>query len=260
MGVGIDPGGFGFESVSFAIPGELIITQGDREALEIEALSSDLPNIVTEVRDGTLTIGRQGPEPFSPFRAPVFRPTVKHIAALETHRPEGSRCRSSPWNATDPDHLVGRGLRSILRRRIARGPDQLSGRCAWREMWIGRISSLPAPGSYSGGLLASRGAVVRLSSSGSATLRVSDSLEAVVTSSGSLRYYGNPPARNLRVTSSGKEAIHLGELKSPVFNENHGGTTAVVLATSPGTWTSSGSRSTIAPRCRNFSSFPMWRR
>jgi hypothetical protein len=40
---------------------------------------------VTEVRDGTLSIGRKGAEPLSPFRAPVFRLTVKYIAALETH-------------------------------------------------------------------------------------------------------------------------------------------------------------------------------
>jgi hypothetical protein len=53
------------------------------------------------------------------------------------------------------------------------------------------------------GDLASRTAKVRVSSSGSATLRVSDSLEADITSSGGVRYYGNPPRVQANVTSSG---------------------------------------------------------
>ena len=116
----------GFENVSFATAGELIITQGDRETLEIEALASDLSNIVTEVRDGTLSIGRQGAEPFSPFRAPVFRLTVKKIAVLETHS-SGSITigELSADSLRDPDQLVRKRFDRFSCRRIARGPDQL---------------------------------------------------------------------------------------------------------------------------------------
>lgn len=44
----------GFDSVSFGTSGELFITQGDREALEIVARAADLARIVTEMRGGTL--------------------------------------------------------------------------------------------------------------------------------------------------------------------------------------------------------------
>jgi hypothetical protein len=69
---------------------------------------------------------------------------------------------------------------------------------------------LSSSGSYSAGNLESRTAKVRVSSSGSATLRVSDNLEASVTSSGGVRYHGNPPQVNAEVTSSGR-LVRLGD-------------------------------------------------
>jgi hypothetical protein len=201
----------GFEGVRFAIPGELIITQGDREALEIEALAGDLANIVTEVHDGTLFIGRQGAEPFSPFRAPVFRLTVKQISVLETH---------SSGSIT-----IGELTADSLRILISSSGGVSIGSLAAESLEV-RISSsgsvrvageanqqnilLSSSGSYNGGQLECRSVIVRVSSSGSATLRASDSPEAVVTSSGDVRFCGNPPVRNLRVTSSGR-AVPLGD-------------------------------------------------
>ena len=201
----------GFEGVSFAIPGQLIITQGDRETLEIEALAGDLPNIVTEVRDGTLFIGRRGKEPFSPFRTPVFRLTVKKVAALETHS-SGSitagglsadtlRILISSSGGVSIDSL---DAESLDVRISSSGSVRVAGNVNRQNIL------LTSSGGYVGGQLESRSAIVRVSSSGSATLRVSDSLEAVVTSSGNVRYNGNPPVRNLRVTSSGR-AIRLGD-------------------------------------------------
>jgi len=200
----------GFENVSLATAGELIITQGDRETLEIEALSRDLPNIVTVVRDGTLSIGRKGAEPFTPFRTPVYRLTVKRITALETHS-SGSITLG---------RLSADSLRILISSSGGVSIDSLDADSL--EVRIGSSGSvrvegsvdrqdilLTSSGSYAGGRLVSRSAVVRVSSSGSATLRVAESLDATVTSSGNVRYYGNPPANNLRVTSSGR-AVRLG--------------------------------------------------
>ena len=200
----------GFENVRFAIPGELIVTEGDREMLEIEALASDLPNILSEVRDGTLSIGRQGAEPFSPFRAPVFRLTVKKIAALENHSSgritagelsaETLRILISSSGGVTIDSLAAESLEV---RISSSGSVRVAGDVNRQNIL------LTSSGSYAGGQLESRTAIARVSSSGSATLRVSDSLEAVISSSGDVRYYGNPPVKNLRVTSSGR-AVRLG--------------------------------------------------
>lgn len=200
----------GFESVSFSTAGELIITQGDRESLEIEAPSNVLADIVTVVRDGTLHIGREGGEPFVPFRAPVFRLTVKRITALETH---GSGSISLEDLRTDSLKVLITSSGGISIESLAADSLDVRISSSGSLRAAGSVSRqnilLTSSGSYSGAQLASGTAAVRVSSSGSATLRVSDSLDADVTSSGNVRYYGDPQMGNARVTSSGR-LVRLG--------------------------------------------------
>jgi hypothetical protein len=201
----------GFDSVSFGTSGELIITQGDREALEITARANDLPNIVTEVRGGTLYIGKEGTGfPFS-FSPPVFRLTMKAIAGLETHssgkitannlRASSLRIQISSSGGISIDSLAADSLDVQI---SSSGSFSVAGRVEQQTI---RLSS---SGSYLARNLESRTARVNVSSSGSTTLRVADSLEANVTSSGNVRYYGNPPRVNGNVTSSGR-LVRLGD-------------------------------------------------
>jgi hypothetical protein len=199
----------GFDSVIFGTSGELIIMQGDQEALEIEAMASDLPNIVTEVRGTTLYIGREGPS-FS-FRPPLFRLAMKTIAGLETHSSgkisakdisTGSlRLQISSSGGISIDSLAANSLEVQI---SSSGSVSVAGAVEQQNI---RLSS---SGCYSAKNLASRTAKVNVSSSGSATLRVAESLEANITSSGSVRYYGNPPQVNGNVTSSGR-LVRLGD-------------------------------------------------
>lgn len=195
----------GFDSVSFSTAGQLFITQGDREVLEITASPAELPKLVTEVRGGTLFIGRKegGPAVFQ--RPPVFRLTMRKLTAIQTHS-------SGSVSASDlsADSLriqisssggvaIGTLSADTLEVQLSSsGSLKLSGS-------VGRqVVRLSSSGDYSAGSLECRTAVVRVSSSGSATLRVSDSLEASLTSSGGVRYYGNPPQVKAEVTSSGR--------------------------------------------------------
>jgi len=201
----------GFDSVSFATNGKLVITQGDREGLEIEAAARELPRIVTQVRDGTLHIGRVGPGQILSLRPPVFRLTVKTIAALETHssgkivaddlRVDSLRIRVSSSGGISIDSLAADSLDVHI---TSSGSVRVAGSAARQDI---RLSS---SGSYLAGSLASRTARVTVSSSGTATLRVSESLEASVTSSGSVRYHGSPPRVSQNVTSSGR-IVRLGD-------------------------------------------------
>jgi hypothetical protein len=198
------------DGVRLATAGELIVTQGDRESLEITAEAEELTRIVTEVRDGMLLIGRDGPAAGFSLRRPVFRLTMKRIAALETHssgsisarniRTDSLRILVSSSGGVSIDALEARALDV---RISSSGSVRLLGSVDRQTVL------LTSSGDYAGGKLASRTADVRVSSSGSATLRVSDSLEADVTSSGSVRYYGSPPAVKGHVTSSGK-LVRLG--------------------------------------------------
>jgi hypothetical protein len=195
----------GFDSVSFGTSGKLIITQGDRETLEIAASARDLPSIVTEVRDGTLYIGRKGKKSVFFFRPPVFRLTMRTIAGLETHssgkivvnqlHTSFLRILISSSGGISIDSLAADSLDVQI---SSSGSLSVEGSVEQQDI------RLTSSGSYSARNLASRTARVIVSSSGGATLRVSDSLEANVTSSGNVRYYGNPPRVKEKVTSSGK--------------------------------------------------------
>jgi len=201
----------GFDSVTFATSGELIIAQGDQESLEIVTRAGDLPRIVTEVRGATLFIGREGPGPLFSLSPPIFRLSVKTIAGLETHssgkitvnnlRASSLRIRISSSGGIRIDSLAADSLDVLI---SSSGSVRVAGRVKQQDI---RLSS---SGSYLAGNLDSRTARVKVSSSGSATLRVSDSLEASVTSSGSVRYYGSSPQVEANVTSSGR-LVRLGE-------------------------------------------------
>ena len=201
----------GFDSVSFSTAGQLFITQGDREALEITAGEGELPKLVTEVRGGTLFIGRKEGGPAFSLRPPVFRLTMRKLTAIETHSSgsvaakelsaDSLRIQISSSGGVAIDALSAGSLEVQI---TSSGSLKLSGSVERQDV---RLSS---SGSYSAGSLESRTAKVRVSSSGSATLRVSDSLEASVTSSGGVRYHGNPPQVNAEVTSSGR-LVRLGD-------------------------------------------------
>jgi hypothetical protein len=201
----------GFDSVSFGTGGELVITQGDREALEIVARESALPSIVTEVRGGTLYIGREGTGSAFSVNPPLFRLTMTKIAGLETHssgkitanslRASSLRIRISSSGGITIDSLTADSLDVQV---SSSGSLNVAGTVEQQDI------RLTSSGNYFARNLASRTARVSVSSSGDATLRVSDSLEANVTSSGDVRYYGNPPRVNGNVTSSGK-LVRLGD-------------------------------------------------
>jgi hypothetical protein len=63
---------------------------------------------------------------------------------------------------------------------------------------------LSSSGDYRADSLVSREASVGLSSSGSATVRVSESLDARISSSGNVRYRGNPLKVASNTSSSGR--------------------------------------------------------
>jgi hypothetical protein len=194
----------GFDSVSFDMNGKLIIVQGDRESLEIKARAEDLEAIVTEVRDGTLHIGRRGPQRTFQLRAPVFTLTVRTLARLEAH---SSGSISAGTIRTDMLQITISSSGSIAIGALAASSLEATLHSSGSLRLAGSVNAqsilLTSSGSYSGGGLASRTAAVRSMSSGSAAVRVSDTLVADLRSSGNVRYHGNPVV-NGKVTSSGR--------------------------------------------------------
>jgi len=201
----------GFERVSFHTRGHLLLRQDGQEALEIEAPAGELARLVTEVRDGTLFIGRRegGAPPL--FGEPVFRLSLKRLSGLETHSSGRITAQSLRADALSVLLSSSGGVTlgwleadSLEVRISSSGSLRAAGRVQRQEV---RLSS---SGGYSAGELDSGTASVRVSSSGSATVRVSGSLQADITSSGSVRYYGDPPEVRANVTSSGG-LVRLGD-------------------------------------------------
>jgi hypothetical protein len=200
----------GFTGVSLDTSGELILTQGDSEGLEIVGPSGDLARIVTEVSGGTLRIGREGPGPLFSVRNTVFRLRMKEVTSLAAHssgsistrslRADSLRIQISSSGSVSIDSLTARSLEVQI---SSSGSLRVAGKVDQQDV------VLSSSGSYAAGALASKTARVVASSSGTATVRVSDSLDANVSSSGDVRYYGNPPQTNGNVTSSGR-LVRLG--------------------------------------------------
>jgi hypothetical protein len=193
-----------FDRLDLTIRGELVLTQGDKESLTIEASASDLAQITTVVRGATLQIAQVNPGPGP--RGPVtYRLVMKTIAGLST-----SSSGNIQANSIEADSL---------RIAISSSGSVTIGRLAAKELDVGISSSgsctlggivdrqrvqLSSSGEYRAEDLASRTAAVGISSSGSATIRASESLEARISSSGSVRYRGNPPKVTSSTSSSGR--------------------------------------------------------
>jgi len=193
-----------FDRVELAMRGELVLTQGDTEALQIEASAEDLALISTVVRAGTLRIEQANPG--SGPRGPVtYRLSMKRIAGLSTSSSGNIQSNSIE---TDSLRITISSSGSVILGRI--GATSLdvtissSGSCTIGGAVDRQHVQLSSSGDYRAENLSSRDASIQLSSSGSADVRVSESLEASISSSGSLRYRGNPPRVNAATSSSGR--------------------------------------------------------
>lgn len=194
----------GIERVELTMRGELVLTQGDTESLQIEASAEDLALISTVVRAGTLRI-EQANSGFGPRGPVTYRLSMKRITGLST-----SSSGNIQSNSIETDSLrvvISSSGSVILGRLEATSLDvaiSSSGSCTIGGTVDRQRVQLSSSGDYRAENLSSRDASIQLSSSGSAEVRVSESLEASISSSGSLRYRGNPPRVNASTSSSGR--------------------------------------------------------
>jgi hypothetical protein len=194
----------GFDRVELSTRGALVLTQGGTESLEIDASAADLAQIATEVSGGTLRISQVNPGPGP--RGPVtYRLAMRKVAGLSTSSSGSIKAASVETDAlrisissSGPiavDRLEARTLDVTL---------SSSGNCSLAGSVERQAVHLSSSGQYQAGDLASREASVNVSSSGSATVRVADRLDVVISSSGNVRYHGNPSRVTPRISSSGK--------------------------------------------------------
>ena len=192
----------GFHSVVLREFGELILSQGDRESLSIEADDEILPKIITEVNDGVLQIGigrswlDRVTEAISstvssqPIR---FRLQVCDLKELIVR---GAALVKASRIETDHLSLVLRGAgrveignltaRSLSVRLPGAGEITIAGSVVDQDVEIRGVGSYTAP------RLACRTGSIVLAGAGKALLRAEDKLNIVLRGIGSVDYYGRP--------------------------------------------------------------------
>ncbi|NLG96369.1 MAG: DUF2807 domain-containing protein [Chloroflexi bacterium] len=172
--------------------GDVILTQGDREELRIEAEDNLIPLIKTEVRNGTLHIGltRRSVIPTEPVR---FYLTMRDIRGLKTSGVSNLNAGIIETDQLDVA-ISGTGNMDIDELTVDKLTISVSG--AGNFSAEGSADSqtviLSGAGNYDGEDLESQEADVTISGFGKVTVWVTSRLDVRISGSGSVDYYGSP--------------------------------------------------------------------
>lgn len=185
--------------------GELLITQGDEEALSIEAEPEVMQRIETQVVEGELRIRMRGAwwekavealGRTANRRVVRYRVTVRELRSVSlaaTVRATAGTIESdrlaldlSGTGVIEISSLAAQSLRVNL---SGAGQVKVAGHVVEQE------ATLSGAGQYHGGRLESHRAVVKLSGVGDARIWVTEELDLVLSGVGSVSYYGTPKVR-----------------------------------------------------------------
>jgi len=198
----------GFDRVLLSCPvGEavLIITQGNKEALTIEAPQKIAQRIRTEVSGGRLTItaggtwsARLGDMLQTSLTRPriTYRLTVSKLVDLQIAGFAQVRLDSLQ---TERLALTFGGAGRVWIGTLTAGLLEVDLRWAGQIEVAGRVTQQRVQvsmGTYSAPKLESRQAAVTLKGAGNATVWAVDTLDLIVRGPGSVAYYGSPAVRH----------------------------------------------------------------
>jgi hypothetical protein len=206
----------GFQRVALTGAGDVIITQGDAEALTVEADDNLMAYIETEVSDGTLSLGftrEVGNRNVRPSEKIRFHVTVKAVDGLDLLGAgdfvgtllQAERLEVFLAGAGDVQIdgleavrlevvLAGAGdvridaleAEKLVVKLNGAGSVELAGHVVEQGIYVN------GAGDYRAGDLESQGATVELNGVGNARVWVRDTLDVRIPGVGSVAYYGSP--------------------------------------------------------------------
>jgi hypothetical protein len=193
----------GFSGVALRGIGHLVVEQGDKESVQIEAEDNLLPYLETRVEGTMLIVETRSGVHLRPTHPIVVRVAVDDLDRLEVSgsgdvEGDGLEVDDLALVVTGSGGVALSGLKAdALQARISgSGTAEVSGAAESLDLTIS------GSGDYRGRNLAAAEADVRISGSGSALVNASDRLDATITGSGSVRYVGSPTLQST-VTGSG---------------------------------------------------------
>ena len=182
----------GFNQVSVDGSGTLIITQGNKESLTIEAEDNVLPNIKTSVTNNVLNI-RHSNYTVVPTKPVKYYLTVKDLNSITYSG--GGKIQSNGLNTnslTININGAGEGSLSNLNVKDLKIIISGAGKLTMSGTANNQDISISGAGEYNAGDLTSKIATITISGAGRGTVKVSNSLNAVVNGAGQISYIGNP--------------------------------------------------------------------
>ena len=175
----------GFTKIDLSGAGDVIIEQNGNEALTIEAEDNLMPKLTSEVVDGTLRLGEKSNLTIHLTKPVTYRVSMKDISGLMI---SGSGTVTA---ATITAPSLGVDLSGSGKITVGGAVDQ-------------QDLAISGSGAYQAKDLQTKIASAEISGSGNATVTVSDKLDAQLSGSGQLTYYGNPPEVTQEVSGSGR--------------------------------------------------------
>ena len=182
----------GFDEIQFSGVGNLIIEQGDKEALVVEADDNIIGLIETEVRGDELHIGFKRGVNIVPTSKVKFYLTVKELDRIDLSGMGDIDC--DEFETDDLKfHISGSGdidfeiiADSIETNVSGLGDIDLSGEVGFHRVQIS------GSGKYNAEELRSKDCEVEISGLGSATINASDNLDIEINGAGNVYYKGDP--------------------------------------------------------------------
>lgn len=181
----------GIKSISAGSSINLIIEQAETEALRVEAVESLIPNIASEVVNGELQISLKGVN-FANIRPVNCYVTVKDLNQIKVSSSASVNCdmlkteNLSIEMASSSKGFLNLDVASLDLSLASSANLTLSGKAESQTI---RVSSSGKLDAFN---LICRNCEIEVSSSGNASINVSENLDAEVKSSAKLSYKGNP--------------------------------------------------------------------
>jgi hypothetical protein len=186
-----------FSALVFAGAGDITITQGETEALTIEAEDNVIARIRTRVQDGKLIIDYDTTQAIvSPTRPIRFNLAVKNLNAIDL---------SGAGNILATDFKAERltfqlsGAGNLKINRLEAQEIVVTASGAGNFDISGKVDKqyvvLSGFGNYNAGNLESQESRVTISGAGNAIVWARTNVDAHISGAGSISYYGNPQAR-----------------------------------------------------------------
>lgn len=175
----------GFTKIDLSGAGDVTIDQNGTEALTIEAEGNLMPKLTSEVVDGTLRLGEKSNLTIHLTKPVRYRVSVKDLSGLMI----------SGSGTVTAAKITAASLAVVI---SGSGKVTVGGTVENQDLTIS------GSGDYQAKDLQTKIASTKISGSGDATVTVSDRLDAQVSGSGTLTYYGNPPQVSQQVGGSGR--------------------------------------------------------